>query len=258
LYATIIPEMPGQYFVDVVTAKHVIQHIRHRSVDGRVWLRFNAKDGGTKLIETTMTDWEFHPDSMVDVAICWAGSTSEFDALLISEDDIATQDVIKREGIGIGDEVFITGLFVNHYGSERNIPILRAGNIAAVPSEPVQTGMGPMDAYLVEARSIGGLSGSPVFVYLDPLRQWSPKGTLLVSTGESGGGKFHLLGLIHGHYDVSANMAGSDGLKEEAINMGIAIVVPVSKVVEAVALPARLALRAQKVAEFLKAQSEQA
>jgi hypothetical protein len=56
------------------------------------------------------------------------------------------------------------GLFKSHYGEQRNIPIIRIGNIAALPEEPVQTHYcGPTDAYLVEVRSIAGLSGSPVF-----------------------------------------------------------------------------------------------
>jgi hypothetical protein len=49
------------------------------------------------------------------------------------------------------------GLFSEHQGAERNIPIVRVGNIAAMPEEPVlTTSWGAIDAYLIEARSIGG------------------------------------------------------------------------------------------------------
>jgi hypothetical protein len=37
-----------------------------------------------------------------------------------------------------------------------------------LPGDPVATPMGPMQAYLIEARSIGGLSGSPVFAVVEP------------------------------------------------------------------------------------------
>jgi hypothetical protein len=160
---------------------------------------------------------------------------------------VATPDIIAKHRIGIGDEVFITGLFVTHSGTERNIPILRVGNIAAVPEEAVKTPMGAMEAYLIEARSIGGLSGSPVFVYLDPIRQGAgPKGSILVSSGEDPiGGSFFLLGLIHGHYDVPVvlDLDGADGLRDKAVNMGIAIVVPVTRIIETINQPERVAFR---------------
>ena len=60
-----------------------------------------------------------------------------------------------------------------------------------------------------------------------------PKGSILVSGGEGPiGGSFFLLGMIHGHYDVKAPAsAGGDGLEEQAINMGIAVVVPVTQII---------------------------
>jgi hypothetical protein len=74
----------------------------------------------------------------------------------------ATDEVIETEAIGIGDEVFMVGLFRNHLGRDRNEPIIRVGNIAAMPTDPIRSQVyGDMRAILVEARSIGGLSGSP-------------------------------------------------------------------------------------------------
>lgn len=67
--------------------------------------------------------------------------------------------------IAIGDEIIAIGLYTSHYGLEKNIPVLRVGNLAMLRSEPV---LGPQnryfDAYLVEIRSIAGLSGSPVLI----------------------------------------------------------------------------------------------
>lgn len=256
LYASPIADS-NRVWVDVVTAKHVLTGVRQRSTDGRLLLRFNVTDGSYRFIETDLGQWEVHPAPEVDVAVLNFVSAPDLDVRFIGDSLSATDDVIAKYRIGIGDDVFITGLFVNHYGSERNIPILRVGNIAAVPSEPVTTGMGAMHAYLIEARSIGGLSGSPVFVYLDPLRQGGgPAGTVLISGGEGPiGGRFFLLGLIHGHYDVRSvtDLAKPDGLKDEAINMGIAIVVPFSRIRETISQPERIALR-RKAADQLKRQ----
>lgn len=254
LFATPIPQT-DKIWTDVVTAKHVLAGIRTHSSDQKVLLRFNLKNGGHTLVETDVEQWVLHPDKSVDVGINALRISPDFDVKFLSESISVTPDVIEKHGIGIGDDVFITGLFVNHYGAERNIPILRVGNIAAVPGEPVKTQMGPMEAYLIEARSIGGLSGSPVFVYLDPLRQgMGPKGSILVSSGAGPvGGSFFLLGLIHGHYDVPAvlDLDGAEGLREKAINMGIAIVVPVTKIIETINQPEREAQR-RSIASILK------
>ena len=54
-----------------------------------------------------------------------------------------------------------------------------------------------MEAYLVEARSISGLSGSPVFVNMAPYR--TVEGTIISNGGHR---PYYLLGLMHGHFDV--------------------------------------------------------
>ena len=48
---------------------------------------------------------------------------------------------IKEHSIGIGDEVFLIGLFSQHYGSTAMFLLLRVGNIAAMPEEPVGAAM---------------------------------------------------------------------------------------------------------------------
>ena len=92
-----------------------------------------------------------------------------------------------------------------------------------------------MDAYLIESRSIGGLSGSPVFVHLGLNRLLDGK----VKTAK-GGLIFYLLGLIHGHWDVQItenDAAIDDTIYREAVNVGMAIVTPAIKILEAIKQP---------------------
>jgi hypothetical protein len=66
--------------------------------------------------------------------------------------------------------VFVVGRFKNAQGKLRNIPSVRFGNIAQMPHEPIEQrrvfGKFQQESFLVEARSISGFSGSPVFLIL--------------------------------------------------------------------------------------------
>ena len=223
----------GQSWSFLVTARHVIDGIRDHG-SRAVWVRLNHSDSTAGWYETDWADWSFHPtDAAVDVAVIPAGLSDGMDHLMYPTARFATEEVIRNEGIGVGEELFLTGLFAHHFGQHRNIPIVRVGNIAAMPEEPVLTRSGSMEAYLVEARSIGGLSGSPVFVHLGVVR--SVQGTLKYAQS---GGIFYLLGLMHGHWD--ATLLDVDTTEEDFgqvgrnVNMGIGIVVPAWRISDAI------------------------
>src|SRR5260370_20532817 len=105
--------------------------------------------------------------------------------------------------IGIGDEVVIPGLFLSHLGTLQNQPIARTGNGAAMRGGPVPTSRGPMDAYLVEMRSVGGISGSPVLTHMAIRpKVMLPKSDQFAKIERSP--KTHyLLGLVQGHYTIT-------------------------------------------------------
>jgi hypothetical protein len=220
--------------VYVITAKHIIDAIREKSIDQKIYLRINLKISGAQLVKTPIESWLSHPrESNVDVAVLPLAPSQEiFDYLYLPLTMAATQEVIKEETIGVGDDVFLTGLFQNHYGSQQNIPIIRIGNIAAMPEEKVHTEkLGDIDAYLIEARSIGGLSGSPVFVHMGFTRYRENK--VMTATGYI----YKLLGLMHGHFESSKlelDDLSQDSLTNLKINTGIAIVIPVWKIMEVI------------------------
>jgi hypothetical protein len=127
------------------------------------------------------------------------------------------------------------------------MPIIRHGNIAMMPKEQIQTELGYADVYLIEARSLGGLSGSPVFVRPTictaiPDNQWGLKHNFSYGHGAT------LLGLMHGHWDVKEsemNKAFFTHDRKHGVNYGIAIVVPAYKIVETLNRPELIELRAQ-------------
>jgi hypothetical protein len=139
--------------------------------------------------------------------------------------------LIKAAHIGIGDDLFIAGLFTQRRGTQRNIPIVRAGIIASMPEEPLQdkdTGL-DYSAYLAEVRSIGGLSGSPVFVHVPPDR-------FTKESGVSPKGAAFLLGIIRQHWDLTSKESVLDFADDfdSKLNMGIAAVTPIQEVIDTV------------------------
>jgi hypothetical protein len=141
--------------------------------------------------------------------------------------------------------VFIAGLFIERLGESRNIPIVRIGNIAAIAGEPIKTPFADkVVVHLIESRSIGGLSGSPVFVHLGQIRKVGDR--ILFSTG--GGGVFYLFGLIHGHWDEGKTILKT--ILKENVNMGIAMVVPMEKILEVLNQPTLVELRQREKKDF--------
>lgn len=223
-------------FTYMVTAEHVISGLV--SAGETIWLRFNLNNGGVGYRSCSLDLWYFHPDdeSRTDVAVCpvdqWIFANVPIVAIGLNG-PIVNQPVIEHLGIGVGDEVCIAGLFRSHSGQGKNVPIVRVGHIAAMKGEPVWTRYcGYLDAYLIEAMSIAGLSGSPVFVHLPPIR--IVDGEARTTTGH----RMYLLGLIHGHFDIqnlNEDVVTQDaGGSLQGIHTGIGVVVPVEKIIETV------------------------
>lgn len=252
----------GVMWTVVVTALHVVANAQTHSTDGKTFLRVNTKDGGFQIVEVEASEW-IRPSfsgEIIDIVFCqWAvlPSAADFDVLRISIDLAGTADVLEAQQIGVGNEVAFAGLFVNHYGRRRNEPIVRFGNIAAMPGEPVATLVGDIEAYLVESRSVGGLSGSPVFVDVGHYR--IENNTRKVRYGDQK--VMYLLGVMNGHFrapkkitataddessdeatrgdatvvDLGSPEAKPDsGLADEYVNMGIAVVTPIDKVLKVI------------------------
>lgn len=232
-------------FPYLVTADHVARKLEEFGF--RAVVRMNGKDGRAyerdiswlAPSQDAKSNWHRHPDRTVDLAVALFGGFKDHLAF-VPERQFLKPSALHAHGIGIGDETITVGLFHFVRGDESNSPIARAGNVAMLPSERIKTTYGESEAYLIEARSIGGLSGSPVFV-----RETKELPHELAIIGKRGdndevtvpylvGGDFFLLGVIHGHWDIGldaginyvAPLPTSDG----GVNVGIATVTPASKI----------------------------
>jgi len=85
-----------------------------------------------------------------------------------------------------------------------------------------------MHGHLIEVRSVGGISGSPVY-WMSDIYRYNSTGVIEMQTVT----KVLLLGLVHGHWD-EPYFAQRDFVYPERMNEGMAIVVPAETILEAV------------------------
>ncbi len=247
------PPNSKRIFLYFVTAKHVAERLQDRSV----YFLVNARGGGTQKIAYAPSQWWTHPsDETADVALVNIGFQENIDIKSMSIGDFVAQGDIDTEQVSVGDEVFMPGLFTEAPGTEQNIPIVRHGNIAMFPRDQIQTEYGYADAYLIETRSIGGLSGSPVFVrptvFIQLKHSDNSVGQML-----GVGNRIRLMGLMHGHWNIRESEINEAQIMQDrkrGVNLGIGIVVPAQKIIDTINHPELIEKR-REVSEFFARRS---
>ncbi|MBO6540189.1 MAG: hypothetical protein JJ969_12405 [Rhizobiaceae bacterium] len=180
----------------IATARHVVE-----SVAGDVvWVRVNKKAGGSDVLKLAKSDALLSPNAGDDLAIfpiTWGPDVYDYRVFTGTRADQIAVD--ERLGpIGLGDEVFAVGLYTSHYGLASNAPIVRIGHVSALPKEPIPTKLGYTNGYIIELRSIAGLSGSPVFHNVFPIRT-SGDGFEVLSERT-----YRPIGLLLGHHIIES------------------------------------------------------
>lgn len=249
----------------VVTARHCIEEAREY---GTPYVRINRKVGGFIEIPTRVDDWI--TDDAADVAAIPMLRTVLPKGIKPTDLDQASLRLADFVGPGpeyrysgdapslgkvdiqprVGHEIFFLGLFTQHHGDERNLPVARFGHISRMPSSlHIESGGAYFNvvAYLAEFHSWGGHSGSPVF-FLYPMMleteyvddRGEPKKVVTDQAHVSG-----FMGLISGHCQIPKEAETVDdilGKVQIGLNSGIAIVTPADAVRE-------LLMRSDLVAE---------
>lgn len=143
----------------VVTAAHVVKG------KGTRVLRINKHGGGWEPLSVNEGTWFL--DDEKDLAILPVeADILEYDVTWFPAQRIITEEIFDKEGFGPGDDVVLIGRFREYGGKTRNFPSVRFGNISNLPHEDIQMQEGGSHpAFLVEMRSRGGFSGSPVFIF---------------------------------------------------------------------------------------------
>jgi hypothetical protein len=208
---------PDRRYRYLVTAKHVTTQLGQGD---DIFVRANTTNGRSRRLKVKGT-WFRHDDPSVDLAVLPVHLDESYDVKSIPISNFNTAELAQQHEIGIGDDVVTVGLFSMRGGDERNLPILRSGIISTMPDEPIKDTQNGLDfeAYIIELRSLGGLSGAPVFVSLDP---YSPG---------RGSGRMLLLGIMRGGFKDRVVLE-SLGPTSNGFFLGLSTVTPIERLAE--------------------------
>lgn len=219
-----------------VTAGHLIDGTRP---DGDLILRVNKVGGGHEPFPVDHDRWIVSPS--VDAAVVRVGcdrkKSRELDVVPIPFDGLLSDARAAELDVGEGDEMFyFATLFAAVPEKRRHLPITRFGHVALMPQQddPIKVAFKDradcevftrtFPAYLAEAYSRGGHSGSPAFLYF-PLSRKTVHLTGLTAAGPAG--VMAVLGVVAGHYDV--DLEADDPTMG---NSGIAVIVPAQHIID--------------------------
>jgi hypothetical protein len=207
LITTVIkPPAPQMIFLHLyaVTNWHVILAAGESPI-----LRLNTKNGGTEIVKTVPTDWKQHPqgDDLAISSITMSADAHQFHY-------IEPREFLYRKEmwqVGPGTDTVMVGRFITHDGRQRNLPSLRFGSIAMMPLEPIRHPGGFMqESFLIETRSLGGSSGSPVFAYTETAGESGRFASRFPSVPVVRAGDLRFIGVDWGHLPKYEKVLSAD------------------------------------------------
>lgn len=232
----------------LITARHVVENASNKLGAEQIAVRANGTNNN-------VLEWKVPIRSFLQSMI---DGSSDITILPFSIDhevcdarpiQLWHYDSYYNLNVGEGTQTVTIGLFHRLVGENRNIPIVRTGYVAAVPNEPIKTFYGNTKMYIIESRSLGGLSGAPVISvtpgYANPrvtTRLGSDMGYALAgfdpqpsfNTEIKMNNSYTLMGLTHGHWDASL-VLDEKGRSEvtrddiDFINEGLSLVTPIKR-----------------------------
>ena len=239
-------------YLYAVTNAHVLEFLETMGSTSCT-IRINTQDGKTETVDAPLADWVKHPKGD-DVAVFLLKPNDNWqysyvlDEMLLREDYVRTDifeeqrtmetvKIDEEDGgterswkevnkIGIGTDTIMVGRFIKHGGTLKNYPVVRRGHIAMLPFEPVkQSGCEhEQEGFLVETYSVGGFSGSPVFVQTNVNHHKAANDGNSNSTAHHEG--VFLLGIDWGHFDFDGEVVASDSQNTLKIPSGMMCVLP--------------------------------
>ena len=227
-------QVEGRIWPYFVTAKHVLKRTLEEYWT-EIFIRANVRgwslgsnQNGVNFFTLPVSDregnlqWAIHSNPAVDLAVIQQfPRTDMFEFQSIPSTIFATREVIGREEVAEGDEVFFPCFTPEIPQQRRNNPVIRFGKIALMSDEDIQTPEGSTKFHFAECYPFGGNSGSPVYLRFGPTR----RATQIVVGPE----RYFLLGVMKGywHHDQPVEVQQTQFRLSVAQHMGIAAITPV-------------------------------
>jgi len=166
----IYPEKLDRQYVFLVTARHVLFDNKKQQ-HAKMFVRLNSKTEGVAhdLGPIPKDAWIVSSDPAVDLAIIPL-LPREADFLSVPSSMFLSDEVVRSQQVGLGDEVFYVGMLPYHSGIGKITPIARFGRLALVTDEKTTDGH---YYHFIDAGNYPGHSGSPVFLWASPSRSSS-------------------------------------------------------------------------------------
>lgn len=217
------------YRIYLVTNRHVFEG------SNVAVLRFNPQAGEpARMYDLNLVDpsggllYSLHPDPSVDVAVMDININLlnehgiEF-SYFLGDQHIMTLPMAQEHGICEGNGVFVLGFPLGDPGNVRNYVVVRDGVVARIRDAI----MGASATFLIDASIFPGNSGGPVVT----------KPEVLSIQGTEAYSKSSLLGIVSAYVPyqdvaISAQTNRPRVIFEE--NTGLAVIVPVDKILEVV------------------------
>jgi hypothetical protein len=223
-------------------------------------LRVNAKDGsGVDIFEIPASGWIHHQDGD-DVAMAPIRQAPSQGLLAVNIDQFLTEELAVTWGIAPGDDCFFIGRHMYLDGKARNTPAVRFGNLSILDPEPIHQSERKYDqqSVVVEARSLNGYSGSPVFVV--PGSDLQGDGEKVIARTVMNPPCF-LLAIDWGHQGLRRAITGvgyfelSQAEENVVLNSGMMLVVPAWRLLGLINSEPLMRMRRQAEAEARRPQA---
>ena len=140
----------------------------HVACRGCSVIRLNTQDGKTDIIDLDPSEWHFIPGKYDIAVVPLSLDLKIHEASAVPTRLFVKQEPAFRAQVGVGDDAFMIGLFVDHGGTVTNVPSARFGNISMLANADAKIELSTTyfsESYVVDMHSRTGFSGSPVFAY---------------------------------------------------------------------------------------------
>jgi hypothetical protein len=160
-----LASVPSPAFPEQVIYTYAVTNW-HTACQGSPVIRLNNKAGGHDILDLGPEDWTFIPKYDIAVSNITINAVKHRHSFVPMTMIVMPSDFVpSRHAIGVGDNVFMLGRFIDHDGGPTNRPAARFGNIAVLPAPIEQPNGIVADSFCLDLHSRTGFSGSPVFVW---------------------------------------------------------------------------------------------